>query len=165
MGQAAYENAVGGEIDRPQLYMRFQEKTIGIERHLEELRQLLVVGVGDDTGTEHQKIRWNGKCFPENHIPHRHRHRIAVSRDGRFVVKVIPDKNNPRFARLPVPFLTQTVGADISEGDVNRRRGIALLECNGVFYRVTAADTAAVPAFLVSGTDALDHHDGFERVY
>ena len=41
VGRAAEEQPLAGEIDRPQLHVGFEEEPVGVERHAEQLGELL----------------------------------------------------------------------------------------------------------------------------
>jgi len=53
-GRAAKEEPFAGEVHRAELHVRFEEEAVGIERHAQQLGQLLPVGRAPSSGQDHE---------------------------------------------------------------------------------------------------------------
>ena len=72
MRGARHVEASGQEIDRPQFDMRFQEKAVRVDRHLEAGRKLGRRGRGYQRRGEHQIIGRQRHLLAEDFLEHAH---------------------------------------------------------------------------------------------
>ena len=156
MGQARHEYAFRGEIDRAQLGMGFHKEAVRIQLHLEAVAQFLGGRGWHDRVAQHQYVRVQRDRLAEDRFPHLDLDRAVagIDADLRLAGIVVLNEDHAAVPRLGIEAFLETVAADVLVQHGDLRRGLELLEQQGVLESGGAADAAAI---LFRGPHAQDH--------
>ena len=163
MGGTADIDTVGGEVQGPDLGMGLHEESPGPGGDLEELHEAGCVLPALGLCGEHQQVGGNFMAVSVHHIPDGNGDpALPVHGHLRFFGPGIPDDPDPVFlhhlGEIFLLILAEDPDVPVEDGDRALRE--SLPEHLRVLDGHAAADPAAVGAFPVHGTGAVDHDHG-----
>src|SRR6185369_2764703 len=159
--RAAQVDTFGGEIDRPQLDVRFLEEAVRAERNLEQPRRVLAAGRGNDRGGQHDGVGVELQAFAQDRISGTYFQDSSAALLDRFnqrlVLRFVADELDILARGFAVVVLVEAVRSHVAEQHVDVDVLVDGLELERILHRAAAAHARTVVAVLLAAADALDH--------
>src|SRR4030042_1509576 len=159
MRQPAQEYPVRREVDWPELHVGLQEVAFLREGHLEQPRQLRIVGVRANSGVEHDIVGPDPDELLYELFLDIDAEVLSLLDDPRRGRQVVPQEDDAEACGLIVVLLREAVCPDVPVQDEHVRAGMPLLDPDGVGHRRRAAYPGAVRPLGCPRADALDDDD------